>query len=277
MIKDAATGARSPGAPPLAVKARVDRLMLGPQRELRQLDVELLRTGGFWQSGRIEGRYPNGRQVSLRLGEDGSNRLVLQTDDFGAMLRLLNIADDVSGGRLSVDGQLTETAGKRTLRGHIEGENYTLVRAPIMTRILAMPSLTGFASMLAGTGLPFSTLRGDFVYTGDRLQLEQMLAFGEALGVTATGWVDLDRDWLELQGTVAPAYALNSLLGYFPILGPMLGGGAQGLFAANFALSGRSGSPQVSVNPLSALTPGILRQLFAPIVGVPAPAPNQAH
>src|SRR5207237_7986208 len=130
-----------------------------------------------------------------------------------------NVADDVTGGRLTVDGQLSEIAGRRTLRGHIEGQNYTLVRAPVMARILALPSLTGFASTLAGTGLPFSTLRGDFAYDGSLLTLDRMLAFGEALGVTANGWVDLDRDWLELQGTVAPAYALNSLLGNFPIIG----------------------------------------------------------
>ena len=76
-------------------------------------------------------------------------------------------------------------------------------RAPVMARLLAVPSLTGFASMLSGTGLPFTTLRGDLNYTGSRLTLDRMLAFGEALGVTADGWIDLDRDVMQLQGTVA--------------------------------------------------------------------------
>jgi hypothetical protein len=181
----------------------------------------------------------------------------------------------VVGGKLSVDGQLSEIAGKRTLTAHVEGENYTLVRAPLMARILAVPSLTGFASMLSGSGLPFMILRGDFVYSGSRLTLERLLAWGEALGFTANGWVDLDRDWLELQGTVAPAYALNAILGQVPLIGPLLGGGSQGLFAANFALSGATADPKVSVNPLSALAPGVLRQLFAPIVGLPALSQEQ--
>ena len=119
--------------------------------------------------------------MSLRFGEQGSDRLVFQTDDLGATLQLLNVADDVTGGRLTVDGQLSEIAGRRTLRGHIEGQNYTLVRAPVMARILALPSLTGFASTLAGTGLPFSTLRGDFAYDGSLLTLDRMLAFGAML------------------------------------------------------------------------------------------------
>jgi hypothetical protein len=140
-----------------------------------------------------------------------------------------------------------------------------------MARLLALPSLTGFASTLSGSGLPFSTLRGDFVYTGNRLTLERLLAFGEALGITANGSVDLDRDWLDLQGTVAPAYLLNSIIGNVPIIGPLLGGGSQGLFAANFRLDGPTAEPRVMVNPLSALAPGFLRQLFAPITGLPAP------
>ena len=274
LIKEAASGTPSaPSSPPLAVSARVDRLVLGPTREVQKLTATLLRTGGIWQSGRIEGNYPNGHRLLLRFGEDGGHRLVFQSDDLGATLRAFDIADDVVGGKLTVDGQFNGTPGKRTLTAHVEGENYAIVRAPVMARLLAVPSLTGFASMLSGTGLPFATMRGDFTYSGTRLSFERVLAFGEALGLTASGWIDLDRDWLELKGTIAPAYLLNSMLGHVPVIGEILGGGSQGMFATNFALSGASGDPQVRVNPLSALTPGILRQLFDPIVGVPAPAP----
>lgn len=275
LIKETTAGPPSPPSQPLAVNARIDRLVLGPQRELHQVSAELLRRDGIWQSGRVAGRYANGHKMSLRFGEDGGHRLIFRSDDLGATLQALDIADDVVGGDVTVDGQLSEVAGKRTLRGHVEGQGYALVRAPAMARVLAIPSLTGFASMLSGSGLPFMTLRGDFIYSGSRLTLERLLAFGEALGVTANGWVDLDRDWLELQGTVAPAYALNSLLGNVPILGPLLGGGSQGLFAANYRLSGVRADPRVTVNPLSALAPGILRQLFAPIVGLPAPQQEQ--
>jgi hypothetical protein len=139
-----------------------------------------------------------------------------------------------------------------------------------MARLLTLPSLTGFASLLSGSGLPFSTIRGDFAYSGSRITIERLLAFGESLGITANGWIDIDRDRLELQGTVAPAYLINSLLGNIPIIGALLGGGSQGLIAANYQLSGPTGDPQVAVNPLSALAPGILRQLFAPLVGFSA-------
>jgi hypothetical protein len=275
VIKEA-LGDTKPGSPvPLAVNARIDHLLFGPQREIQQVSVELVRNDGAWQSARIEGRYPNGHQLSLRLGEEG-RRVSLQTDDLGAAMKLLDISDNVIGGQVTVTGQISDTGGRRALRGHIEGENYSLVRAPVVARMIALPSLTGVASMLSGSGLPFMTLRGDFTYSGNRIGLDRLLAYGEALGVTANGWVDVDQDRLELQGTVAPAYALNGIIGNVPIIGQLLGGGSQGLFAANYRISGPSADPDVMVNPLSALAPGILRQLFAPIVGLPpVPQPEQ--
>ncbi|HEX6442512.1 MAG TPA: AsmA-like C-terminal region-containing protein [Stellaceae bacterium] len=268
LLKEA-VGEANPGSPlPLAINARIDRLVLAPQRELQQVSAELLRNSGIWQSAKIDGRYMNGRQLSVRLGEGGGRRVVFQSDDLGAAMKLLDIADNVVGGSVTMTGQLSEAGGKRGLRGHIEGENYTLVRAPVMARLLALPSLTGIASMLSGSGLPFMSLRGDFSYSGSRIAFDRLLAYGESLGITANGWVDIDQDRLDVQGTLAPAYALNGILGNFPIIGPLLGGGSQGLFAANYRVSGANNDPNVIVNPLSALAPGILRQIFAPIVGV---------
>jgi hypothetical protein len=270
LLKEAASGTpSSPSSQPLAVSARVDRLVLGPQRELAKLTASLVRANGIWQSGRIDGYFHNGHRLALRFGENGSHQLSFRSDDFGAALQAFDIASGIVGGQLTIDGTFSQVGGHRTLQAHVEGQNYTLVHAPVMARLLAVPSLTGFASMLSGSGLPFSTVRGDFSFSGSLLTIDRVLAFGEAIGVTAKGWIDLDRDWLELQGTVAPAYMLNSIIGHVPVIG-LLGGGSQGLFAANYRLSGASGEPQVIVNPLSALAPGILRQLFDPIVGVGA-------
>lgn len=275
LIKDATTAAPAAASPPLAVHARIDRLVLAPKRELHQVGAELLRSDGIWRSGRIEGRHADGKLLALRFGEGGGRRLVFQSDDLGATLKLLDIADNVVGGRIAVDGQLSETGGRRLLHARVEGQNYTVMRASIFAQLLALPSLTGLASTMSGSGLPFSTLRGDFTYSGSQVTIERMLAFGEALGVTAHGWVDIDRDRLELQGTVAPAYLVNSLLGNVPVIGQLLGGGSQGLIAANYRLSGATGDPDVAVNPLSALAPGFLRQLFAPLVGFPTTEPSR--
>lgn len=126
--------------------------------------------------------------------------------------------------------------------------------------------------MLAGSGIPFTTLRSDFDYADNHLVLEHLLAYGGAIGVTADGSVELSPDRLDIHGTIVPAYTLNSIIGNIPLIGSLLlGGEGQGLFAANYRATGSAADPQLSVNPLSALTPGILRQLLQPNFGIPPP------
>jgi hypothetical protein len=238
------------------------------------VSVVLQRTGGLWRSGQIAGTFPDGHKLSLQFGSGtgaaNADDLNLQSDDFGDTLKLFDIGDGVSGGSLQVAGKLTRVAGgRRILRAHIDGKNYVVSRAPILARVLALPSFTGLSSAISGSSLPFFNLRGDIEMSGDRITLDRLLAYGESLGITADGWIEPDRDRMELHGTVAPAYALNSIFSNVPILGALLGGGSQGLFAANYRVSGSGADPQVSVNPLSALAPGILRQLFAPTTGYP--------
>ncbi|MEE8351889.1 MAG: hypothetical protein V3R37_06860, partial [Rhodospirillales bacterium] len=60
------------------------------------------------------------------------------------------------------------------------------------------------------------------------------------------------------------AYAINSALGNIPLLGQIFTGGEEGggVFAFNYSMSGSRNNPEVNVNPLSALTPGIFRNVF---------------
>jgi uncharacterized protein YhdP len=86
--------------------------------------------------------------------------------------------------------------------------------------------------------------------------------------VTANGRFELGAQRLDMQGTIVPAYTLNSIIGNVPVLGSLLlGGDGQGLFAATYRATGSVTDPQISVNPLSALTPGFLRRLLQPNLG----------
>jgi hypothetical protein len=69
---------------------------------------------------------------------------------------------------------------------------------------------------------------------------------------------------------------LNGIIGHLPLVGWVLTGGEdQGLFAASFRLTGSNDDPTVTVNPLSALTPGLLRKMFDPFFGTSEAPPAQ--
>ena len=108
--------------------------------------------------------------------------------------------------------------------------------------------------------------------TDGRLQSDLLRAYGPALGITAKGEIDLRADRSDLQGTIVPAYTVNSVLGKIPVLGELLvGGKGEGVFAVTYRLRGPVGDPEITVNPLSALTPGFLRGLFGLLEGGESP------
>jgi uncharacterized protein YhdP len=116
---------------------------------------------------------------------------------------------------------------------------------------------------MRGSGLGFTRLVAPFRLTDNALDLADARAFSSSLGLTMKGRLDLDAQQIDMQGTIVPAYFFNSLLGNIPLVGklfsPERGGG---VFAASYTLRGRLEDPDVSVNPLAALTPGFLRGLF---------------
>jgi len=141
--------------------------------------------------------------------------------------------------------------------------DYQVMKAPALARLLTVAALTGIVDLLSGDGIHFSTLEAPFTLTDGVLDLRDARASGTELGLTIKGQVDLDQDVVALEGTIVPAYAINSVLGHIPLVGSLFSaekGG--GIIAMNYSMRGPSADPSISVNPLSALTPGFLRKLF---------------
>jgi hypothetical protein len=268
-------------APPLAIDASLDRLILGDQREASSVRGVLFRDGDHWQSASLDLTMSGGGTVSLRFGKSGGDHsFTLTSNDYGALLKLLDITDNVRGGHIQLTGRIDDRDADRVLRGHAEGNDYRIIGAPMFARLLSVASFSGAGALLSGEGIPFSRLTADFTYGGGKIAVKDMRATGSAIGINASGAIDYDGGTLDVSGTLAPAYAVNSALSNVPVLGKLLlGGEGQGLFGANFRVAGPLASPSISVNPLSAIAPGALRNLFlfdAPKPGTPKPeAANQ--
>jgi len=66
-----------------------------------------------------------------------------------------------------------------------------------------------------------------------------------------------------MTGTFMPAYGLNRIFGEIPIFGAILGNGRdRGLIGVTYKLHGNSKSPNLQINPLSVIAPGIFRSIF---------------
>jgi len=192
-----------------------------------------------------------GREVSVRAA------------DGGALLRALGVVQTVDGGQLAIDGHTDDSGPALVLSGTADLREFHVRDAPAIGKLLQALTVYGIGEAMSGPGLAFTRLNAPFRWNGDVLTLTEAQAFSASLGLTARGQINATRKTLDLQGTIVPAYALNSALGRIPLLGRLFSaerGG--GLFAVNYSVSGPLADPAVSVNPLSALTPGFLRGLF---------------
>ncbi|MCV0428109.1 MAG: DUF3971 domain-containing protein, partial [Roseibium sp.] len=109
----------------------------------------------------------------------------------------------------------------------------------------------------------FDTLDINFTREGDSLTISRGALQGNALGGTVSGTVDLAQQTLNLTGTFVPIYALNNFFAKIPILGFALGGSSgEGLIGVTYRLSGSVSDPVLTVNPISAIAPGIFRKMF---------------
>jgi len=207
-------------------------------------------------------------RLRYRPVSSGGYKLDARSNDMGALLRALDLRDTVRGGQLKITGHSEGPIPKHSLEARIEAIDFAMVNAPTLAKILTVASLTGLMDTLAGKGIWFDSLTGDFTLADGLLRSDLLHAHGSALGVTAKGEVDLDNAQLDLEGTVVPAYAVNRILGAIPGLGFILTGGEGGGFLAfTYEMAGPIDEPEVVVNALSALTPGFLRGLFGGIEG----------
>lgn len=254
-----------PLAPPMTVELQVDRLLFGDDRGVVGAEGRMRRDGGEWVAIGLRGQTPPKGDLAIRLDRNtaGIGALTLDASDAGAALRALDVTDRVRGGTLRVRGSTSGAGPQAVIEGGVVMDDYTIVDAPALARILNAMSVTGLAELLSGEGISFGNLTGSFHKQGDKLRLWDMRTAGGALGLTLEGDINLAKDTARLNGTIVPIYGVNRILGQIPLLGDLLSGGpGQGLFAATWTVEGPLADPAVSVNPLALLTPGFLRNLF---------------
>ncbi len=270
----------------IAVTLDVASLWLGAEKALRDVSGALVREDGHWSSVDLTGVVDGGGTVVFRIAPDaeGRRRLFASADDAGAMLSALGLYDDMRGGRLTITGVYQDQRPSRPLSGRLLITDYHVRNAPTLAQVLGLMALTEIDNTLRGEGLSFDILDAPFTLDGRYLSLSDARAAGLSLGVTASGTIDVEDRELDVRGTVVPIYALNSALGNLPVIGFLFSGGERGggLFAPTYSVSGAFEDPQVIVNPVAALTPGVLRGVFdvfdggrsMPDVGIAGGEPN---
>ncbi len=245
-------------------------------KSMRTAPEEIITNATIYMDVDDKGRF-NQMEMDARVGksdlyvrykpdEQGKRIFRLQTEDAGAFLKAFQVYNDIIGGKLVIYGEPIRGVFDRSIKGEAELTNFKVVNAPVLANLLGIMSLTGIAEILANDGLHFERLEAGFSWlyrqNGSLLVLQNGTTSGNSIGLTFDGTFDNDKRYIDVKGTIIPMSEVNSLIGKIPLVGDLLTGGSGGVFAATYSVKGPSDEPVIGFNPLSVITPGILRRIL---------------
>ncbi|MGL4198867.1 MAG: DUF3971 domain-containing protein [Allorhizobium sp.] len=198
---------------------------------------------------------------------EGLRELSVTTSDAGSVLRFLDTYKRLGGGLANL--RLTETrdgawSGNLDLRNfQVENEErlQTIVSAPADADGRSLNSAV--RSNIDVSSARFQRAFARLAVVDGTLSVENGIVRGEQVGATFQGIVRDKAGLIDLTGTFMPAYGLNRLFGELPVIGAILGNGRdRGLLGITFKLTGATLRPNLVINPLSIIAPGVFRQIF---------------
>jgi len=243
---------------------RAQHFKVGKGVELTAVQGVARSDGNKFLSAHATASTPNSGMLRVDLSErEGARHLEIAADDAGRLLKGLGVFEDAEGGDLVLTATLNDGDGHTGVEGEANVRDFRVTKAPLLARLLGAGSLSGMAELLqGGNGLGFERAHVPFHWSADAVEMHDASAIG-AIGITADGRVDRAARTIEIRGNLFPAYTLNSVLGKIPFVGKYITGGEdQGIFGIRFSVTGKLDNPEIEVNPLTALAPGVLRKMF---------------
>ena len=262
----AATGGNG-DAVPVTVSAALGTVGGFGGERMRDVRAELALREGALQSLSITGTGASGMPFSLAVDGRGADRRVrIEAFDAGEFLRFADLYGQVRGGILRI--ALAGAEGGR-LTGPARLTDFRVFDEPRLAQLVSS-RFDGADSLREAVGrdidtseVAFDLAQGVATLSPEGLALGEGIVRGPLVGFALRGEVRDRQGRMRMTGTFMPAYGLNSLFADIPILGLVLGNGRdRGLIGVTFKLEGPSDSPQVTVNPLSVIAPGVFRSIF---------------
>lgn len=245
-------GGRAPAASPVPIELRLDRLQISDTIALTGFRGRFALLGGL--DGTFSGRVNGGTPVAGRaVPQRGRSAFEITSGDAGGVLRDAGLLRQVSGGSMAL--RLVPGEGEGRFEGALDVTDTRVKDAPAIAALLNAVSVVGLVDELAGQGIQFTDVDARFSLGPSQVTLYEASAVGPSIGLSMDGRYDLPSSRLAMQGVISPVYLLNGI-------GSVVSRRGEGLLGFNYRLTGPARDPQVSVNPLSVLAPGILRDVF---------------
>ncbi len=208
-----------------------------------------------------KGDFGNNNFLDITMKNDGLKKkkyLEIYSDITKPLLTEYSFFKGLTGGKLLYSAIIDDSSSASKLKI----ENFKVVNAPGMVKLLTLADLGGLADLAEGEGISFDSLEIDFEQTGELIKINEILALGPSISVLMDGYKD--KSTTSLRGTLIPAKTLNKMISRIPLIGDIVipKEVGEGLFGISFKMKGPKGQIKTSINPIRTITPRFIQKII---------------
>ncbi len=208
-----------------------------------------------------KGDFGSNNFLDISMKEDPNSKkryLEIYSDLTRPLLTEFSFFKGLSGGKLLYSSTIdaNNSSSKLTI------ENFNLINAPGVVKLLSLADLGGLADLAEGEGLSFDILEINMEKNNDLLNIKEILALGPSISVLMEGYQN--SEITSIKGTLVPAKTLNKIISKIPIIGDLIipKEVGEGLFGISFKMKGPPGKIKTSINPIRTLTPRFIQKII---------------
>ncbi|UCI05401.1 DUF3971 domain-containing protein [Mesorhizobium sp. B1-1-8] len=265
---DVDTATKGPGVEAISVSADVKSLSGFHDEVLSNLKLDYSAAGSRVNGLNVSATASSGAAITVsNTTGDGGRALRMRSADAGAILRFLDIYEHMEGGAITLS---LSGAASGPMKGQVDASNFYVVNEPKLASLVSTKPAGDTRSLNQAVKADIDTSRVKFergfaeIDKGSGyLKLANGLLRGPRIGTTFQGTLYDQDNNMDMTGTFMPVYGLNRIFGELPLFGPLLGNGRdRGLIGVTYRLRGNANKPNLDINPLSVIAPGIFRSIF---------------
>ena len=209
-----------------------------------------------------KGEFGKNKFLDISLKNEKNNKkkyLEIYSDISKPLLSEYNFFEGLTGGNLLFSSVISENSSNSKLKI----ENFKVINAPGLIKLLSLADLGGLADLAEGDGLTFDLLEIDMEKNEKFLKLNEILALGPSMSVLMEGYQD-EKGLTSLRGTLVPAKTLNKMISKIPVIGKIVipKEVGEGLFGISFKMKGPKGKIKTTINPIRTLTPRFIQKII---------------
>ena len=182
------------------------------------------------------------------------NSIMFTSNNLGTLLKAHNLSKNFDGGTANI---ILDKWSKKnnSYSGKMKIYNLRALQNSFFFSLLKLTSISGILDIISQKNYEIDSILGIIEYNDDKdvLYLKDVVIKYGSISITMEGEIEILSNKIDLSGTIIPQlYGINKVTKHIPIIG---------IIGMNYSITNNLTSPQISVNPLSVLTPEFIRNL----------------